>query len=50
MHVMLTGIQMLAPLAPSPKYAWVSSNHGAHRIGPKSPAGDADRLPGSRPR
>lgn len=40
MHVMLTGIQMLAPLAPSLKYVAVSSNHGAHRIGPKSPAGD----------
>lgn len=40
MHVMLTGIQMLAPLTPSLKYVAVSSNHGAHRIGPKSPAGD----------
>lgn len=40
MHVMLTGIQMLAPLAPAMKYVAVSSNHGAHRIGPKSPAGD----------
>lgn len=40
MHVMLTGIQMLAPLAPSLKYVAVSSNHGAHRIGPKQPAGD----------
>lgn len=40
MHLMLTGIQMLAPLAPSVKYVAVSSNHGAHRIGPKSPAGD----------
>lgn len=40
MHVMLTGIQMLAPLAPSLKYVAVSSNHGAHRIGPKSPAGN----------
>ena len=40
MHIMLSGIQMLAPLAPSLKYVAVSSNHGAHRIGPKSPAGD----------
>ena len=40
MHVMLTGIQMLAPLAPSLKYVAVSSNHGQHRIGQKSPAGD----------
>lgn len=40
MHVMLSGIEMLAPLAPSLKYVAVSSNHGAHRIGPKSPAGD----------
>lgn len=40
MHVMLTGIQMLAPLAPSLKYVAVSSNHGAHRIGQKQPAGD----------
>lgn len=40
MHVMLTGLQMLAPLAPSVKYVAVSSNHGAHRIGQKAPAGD----------
>lgn len=40
MHIMLTGIEMLAPLSPSLKYVAVSSNHGAHRIGPKSPAGD----------
>lgn len=38
---MQRGLQMLAPLAPSVRYAAVSSNHGAHRIGPKSPAGDA---------
>ncbi|MBG6106626.1 hypothetical protein [Frigoribacterium sp. CG_9.8] len=38
---MQKGLQMLAPLAPSIRYAAVSSNHGAHRIGPKSPAGDA---------
>lgn len=40
MHVMLTGIQMLAPLAPSLKYVAVSSNHGAHRVGQKAPGGD----------
>ena len=40
MHVMLSGIQMLAPLAPSLKYVAVSSNHGAHRIAQKQPAGD----------
>lgn len=40
MHIMLTGIQLLAPLAPSFKYVAVSSNHGAHRIGQKAPAGD----------
>lgn len=40
MHVMLTGIQMLAPLAPSLKYVAVSSNHGQQRIGQKAPAGD----------
>lgn len=40
MEVMLEGIKILAPLAPSIRYAAVSSNHGAHRLGPKSPAGD----------
>jgi hypothetical protein len=40
MHIMLTGIQLLSPLAPSFKYVAVSSNHGAHRIGQKAPAGD----------
>jgi len=40
MHVMLTGIQMLAPHTPSLKYVAVSSNHGQHRIGQKQPAGD----------
>jgi transposase-like protein len=39
-HVMLEGIKMFAPLAPKVRYAAVSSNHGAHRLGPKSPAGD----------
>jgi hypothetical protein len=40
-YAMQRGLQMLAPLTPSIRYAAVSSNHGAHRIGPKSPAGDA---------
>ncbi len=40
MEVMLEGIKILAPHAPSIRYAAVSSNHGAHRLGPKSPAGD----------
>lgn len=40
-HIFLTGIEMLAPLAPSIRYAAVSSNHGQQRLGPKSPAGDA---------
>lgn len=38
-ELMLTGIQLLAPLAPSIKYITVPSNHGTHRLGPKSPAG-----------
>lgn len=41
MHAILTGIELLAPEVPSLRYAAVSSNHGAHRLGPKSPAGDA---------
>lgn len=40
MEVMLEGIKILAPHAPRIRYAAVSSNHGAHRLGPKSPAGD----------
>lgn len=40
-HIFLTGLQMLAPRAPKLRYAAVSSNHGAQRLGPKSPAGDA---------
>ena len=40
MHAILTGIELLAPEVPSLRYAAVSSNHGAHRLGPKSPAGD----------
>lgn len=40
-HIMLEGIKLLAPVAPSLKYKAVPSNHGAHRLGPKSPAGDA---------
>ena len=37
-ELMLEGIQILAPLAPRIKYVAVTSNHGTHRIGPKSPA------------
>lgn len=40
-ELMLAGLQMLAPLAPKIKYIAVPSNHGAHRIGPKSPAGNS---------
>lgn len=40
-YVMQRGIQMLAPLTPSLRYAAVSSNHGQHRLGFKAPAGDA---------
>lgn len=40
-NIFLTGIEMLAPLAPSIRFAAVSSNHGSVRLGPKSPAGDA---------
>lgn len=40
MEVMLEGIKILAPHAPTIRYAAVSSNHGAHRLGPKAPAGD----------
>jgi hypothetical protein len=40
MNIFLEGIKMFAPLTPSVRYAAVSSNHGAHRLGPKSPAGD----------
>jgi len=39
-HILLSGIEILAPHAPKLRYAAVSSNHGAHRLGPKSPAGD----------
>jgi hypothetical protein len=38
---MQKGLQMLAPCAPSIRYAAVSSNHGAMRLGPKAPGGDA---------
>ena len=38
-ELMLAGIQLLAPLAPSIKYVAVTSNHGTHRLGPKSTAG-----------
>src|SRR6187431_3116833 len=30
-HIFLTGVEMLAPLAPSIRYAAVSSNHGQQR-------------------
>ena len=40
-HVFLTGIEMLAPLVPSLRFAAVASNHGAVRIGPKQQAGHA---------
>lgn len=39
-HVILSGIEMLAPLCESLRYVAVSSNHGAHRIGLKAPGGD----------
>lgn len=39
-YAMQRGLQMLAPHTNSLRYAAVSSNHGAHRLGPKSPAGD----------
>lgn len=39
-YAMQRGLQMLAPHTKSLRYAAVSSNHGAHRLGPKSPAGD----------
>lgn len=38
-ELMLAGIKLLAPLSPSLKYVCVPSNHGAHRLAPKSPAG-----------
>ena len=38
-ELMLAGIKLLAPLSPSLKYVCVPSNHGSHRLGPKSPAG-----------
>lgn len=41
LHIMLTGVQMLAPLAPRLLYSAVSSNHGAVRTGPKMQAADA---------
>jgi hypothetical protein len=40
-HVFLEGIKLLAPLAPKLRYAAVTSNHGAHRLGPKAQGGDA---------
>ncbi|MEV5068938.1 hypothetical protein MRBLMI12_000495 [Microbacterium sp. LMI12-1-1.1] len=41
MALMQKGIQMLAPHCSDLRYAAVSSNHGAFRVGPKAPAGDA---------
>ena len=38
-ELMLAGIKMLAPLAPSIRYVAVPSNHGQHRLSYKSPAG-----------
>lgn len=38
-ELMLAGIKLLAPLSPSLKYVCVPSNHGAHRLAHKSPAG-----------
>lgn len=40
-YVMQRGIQMLAPLAPSIRYAAVSSNHGQYRTGFKQAGGNA---------
>lgn len=40
MQIMLEGIKILAPKAPSIKYVAVSSNHGQHRKGLKSSASD----------
>jgi hypothetical protein len=40
MQIMLEGIKILAPKAPSIKYVAVSSNHGQHRKGQKAPASD----------
>lgn len=40
-HIFLEGIKLFAPLAPKVRYAAVTSNHGAHRLGPKAQAGDA---------
>jgi len=40
-NVFLEGIKLFAPLAPKLRFAAVSSNHGAFRLGPKAPGGDA---------
>lgn len=40
LHIFLSGVEMLAPLAPSLRFAGVSSNHGTVRTGLKAPAGD----------
>lgn len=39
-HILLSGVEILAPLAPNFRYAAVSSNHGQHRTGFKQPGGD----------
>ncbi|MGO2150809.1 MAG: hypothetical protein ACTH32_06365 [Microbacterium gubbeenense] len=41
LHIFLTGIEMLAPLAPIVRFAAVSSNHGAVRSSLKNQAADA---------
>lgn len=38
-ELMLAGIKLLAPLAPTIRYVAVPSNHGSHRVGFKQPAG-----------
>jgi len=40
-HIFLEGIKLLAPLAPVVGFKAIPSNHGAFRVGPKSPGGDA---------
>lgn len=38
-ELMLAGIKLMSEHAPNVKYVCVPSNHGAHRLAPKSPAG-----------
>lgn len=40
-RIFLEGIKLFAPLAPKVSFKAVSSNHGAFRLGPKAPGGDA---------